>query len=172
MGYHGMAGTPDSVLAHTISGGVIAQVRCDGRELGELGLNAALAAHHGAVPVLATGDDTLATEAASIVPGMTTVVVKTALGNRAAEGLHPQESCRRIEAATRTALTRLDEVHAPAYAGPVDLEVDVLRPSMTERALGIPGVERRAPLTLGFTAADLGAAYDLIEVFAVLAAAT
>ncbi|MBO1766192.1 M55 family metallopeptidase [Allobranchiibius sp. GilTou38] len=170
VGYHGMAGTPDSVLAHTISGGVIAQVRCNGVELGELGLNAALAAHHGAVPVLATGDDTLAAEAASIVPGITTVVVKTALGNRAAEGLHPLESCRRIETATHTALTRLGDVQAPRFQGPVDLEVDVLRPSMTERALGIPGVELRGPLTLGFTAADIAAAYELIEVFAALGA--
>ncbi|MBO1756721.1 M55 family metallopeptidase [Allobranchiibius sp. CTAmp26] len=171
VGYHGRAGTPDSVLAHTISGGVIANVRCDGRELGELGLNAALASFHGAVPVLATGDDTLAAEAASVVPGITTVMVKRAVANRAAEGLHPRESCRRIEAAAQAALAHPEVVHAPVFQGPVDLEVDVLRPSMTERALGIPGVERRAPLTLGFTAADFGAAYDLIEVFTVLAAA-
>ncbi|NYJ73346.1 M55 family metallopeptidase [Allobranchiibius huperziae] len=170
VGYHGRAGTPHSVLAHTVSGAVIAEVRCDGRELGELGLNAALAVHYGAAPVLATGDDTLAAEAASVVPGMTTVVVKTSRGSRAAEGLHPRESCRRIEAATQTALTRLGDVQAPRFQGPVDLEVDVLRPSMTERALGIPGVGLRGPLTLGFTAADIAAAYELIEVFAALGA--
>jgi D-amino peptidase len=31
IGYHGRAGTGRSVLAHTIHGGVIADVRCDGR---------------------------------------------------------------------------------------------------------------------------------------------
>lgn len=93
VGYHGKAGTARSVLAHTVSGGTIAQVRCNGQELGELGLNAALAAYYGAVPVLATGDDTLAREAQSVVPGITTVEVKRAVGNRAAEGLHPEESC-------------------------------------------------------------------------------
>ena len=50
-------------------------------------------------------------------------------------------------------------------------EVDVLRPVMTERACLIPGVELRGPLTLGFRARDFPAAYDLIDVFAVLAAA-
>src|SRR6185437_10593923 len=85
IGYHGKAGTPRSVLAHTVSGGTIARVRCNGQELGELGLNAALAAHYGAVPVLATGDDTLAREAESVVPGIATVAVKHAFGNRAAE---------------------------------------------------------------------------------------
>ncbi len=171
VGYHGKAGTTRSVLAHTTSGGTIARVRCNGHELGETGLNAALAAYYGAVPVLATGDDTLAREAESVVPGITTVAVKRAFGNRAAEGLHPEESCARIEAAAETALANRADVHPPDFAGAVDLEVDVLRPFMTERACLIPGVELRGALTLGFHAADLPAAYDLIDVFAILASA-
>jgi D-amino peptidase len=168
VGYHGKAGTARSVLAHTISGGTIAQVRCNGQVLGELGLNAALAAYYG--PVLATGDDTLAREAESVVPGITTVVVKTAFGNRAAEGLHPDESCSRIESAARTALANRADVHPAIFAGDIDLEVDMLRPHMTELASLIPGVELRSPLTLGFRAADFPAAYNLIDIFAVLAA--
>lgn len=151
VGYHGKAGTTRSVLAHTISGGTVAQVRCNGQELGEIGLNAALAAHYGAVPVLATGDDTLAREAESIVPGITTVVVKRAFGNRAAEGQHPEESCSRIEAAAPTALARRADVQPPNFAGAVDLEIDVLRPFMTERACLIPGVELRLRSLSGFT---------------------
>jgi D-amino peptidase len=170
VGYHGRAGTPHSVLAHTVSGGTVAQVRCNGQELGELGLNAALAAHYGAVPVLATGDDTLAREAESVVPGMATVAVKRAFGNRAAEGLHPDEACARIEAAVTTARSALADVRPPRFDGTVDLEVDVLRPHMTELACLIPGVELRAPLTLGFLAPSFPAAYDLIDVFTVLAA--
>ena len=171
VGYHGRAGTARSVLAHTISGGTIAQVRCNGEELGELGLNAALAAHFGAIPALAAGDDTLAREAESVVPGITTVAVKQSFGNRAAESLHPDEACARIEAAAQLALTDRAGVRAPRFDGPVDLEVDMLRPFMTERACLIPGVELRAPLTLGFAAADIAVAYDLIDIFAVLAAA-
>ncbi|MGI8679893.1 MAG: M55 family metallopeptidase [Jatrophihabitans sp.] len=172
IGYHGKAGTSRSVLAHTISGGSVARVRCNGQELGEIGLSAALAAHYGAVPVLATGDDTLAREAEAVVPGITTVEVKRAFGNRAAESLHPEESCARIEAAAETALARRADVRGPRFEGDVDLEVDMLRPFMTERACRIPGVELRAPLTLGFRAADFPAAYDLIDVFTVLAAST
>ena len=172
VGYHGKAGTARSVLAHTISGATIAQVRCNGQGLGELGLNAALAAHYGAVPVLATGDDTLAREAESVVPGITTVVVKTAFGNRAAEGLHPDEACSRIEAAATAALANHRDVHPPLFAGDVDLEVDMLRLHMTELSCWIPGVELRGPLTLGFRAADFPAAYNMIDIFAILAGAT
>jgi len=39
-----------------------------------------------------------------------------------------------------------------------------------ERACLIPGVELRDPLTLGFHAIDLPAAYNLIDLFAILAA--
>jgi D-amino peptidase len=170
VGYHGKAGTAHSVLAHTVSGGTIAQVRCNGQELGELGLNAVLAAHYGAVPVLATGDDTLTREAESVVSGITTVAVKRAFGNRAAEGLHPEESCARIETAARAALANITDVQAPKIVGDVDLEVDMLRPSMTERACLIPGVELRSRRTLGFHAADFSFAYDMIDVFSILAA--
>ena len=171
VGYHGKAGTAHSVLAHTVSGSAIARVRCNGQELGEFGLNAALAAHYGAAPALATGDDTLAREADSLAPGITAVAVKQAFGNRAAEGLHPEQSCSRIESAAATALAKRADVHAPNFAGVVDLEVDMHRPSMIELACLIPGVELRGPLTLGFRAPDFPAAYNLIDVFAVLAAA-
>lgn len=171
IGYHSMAGTNRSLLAHTMSGSTIASVRCDGQELGEIGLNAALAAHYGAIPVLVTGDDTSVNESESIIPGVTTVAVKRAVGNRAAESLHPEESCSRIGAAAQTGLENRGNVRAPRFRGTVDLEVDVLRPFMTELPCQIPGVELRGPLTVGFMAPDFPAAYDLIDIFAVLAAA-
>lgn len=171
VGYHGRSGTAASVLAHTMSGSTIARVRCNGQELGEIGLNAALAAHYGAVPVLATGDDTLACEAEAVVPGITTVEVKRAVANRAAEGLHPDEACSRIEAATTKALGTRDDVRPLRFDGPVDLEIEMLRLVMTERACQIPGMELRAPLTLGFTAADFAVAYNLIDIVIILAGA-
>lgn len=172
IGYHARAGTAHAVLAHTVSGGTIARVRCNGLELGEVGLNAALAAHFGAVPIVATGDDTLVREVEAVAPGIVAVEVKRAFGNRAAESLHPEEACARIQAAVRSALAERPDVRPPDLAGPVDLEVEMLRPFMTELACLVPGVELRGPTTLGYAAEDLPAAYNLIEVFTVLAAAT
>ena len=172
IGYHGRAGTSTSVLSHTISGSTIARVRCNGIELGELGLNVELAAQHGATCVLATGDNTLVDEALATVPGIECVEVKRAFGNRSAQSLHPDESCRRIQLAAVKVLTTKLPAHAPRFDGPVDLEVDMLRPSMTERSLAIPGVEQRGPLTLGFSATNYAEAFELIEVYAALAAAS
>jgi D-amino peptidase len=57
------------------------------------------------------------------------------------------------------------------FPGSVDLEIDMLRPRMTDYAAMIPGVELRGPITLGYQAADFAAAYNLIEVVIVLAGA-
>jgi D-amino peptidase len=168
IGYHGKAGTGRSVLAHTINGGVIADVRCAGRSLGELGLNAALATHHGVPAVLVAGDDTVAAEAADVVPGMHAVVVKRALGARAAALLHPDEACARIEREVPLALADRDAVRPPRFDGPVEVEVDVLVPVMTERALWIPGVELAGGRTLRYDAPDFPTAYRIVQLVSVL----
>jgi D-amino peptidase len=165
IGYHGKAGTGRSVLAHTVAGSVIADVRCNGQSLGELGLNAAFAAHRGAAPVLVSGDDTVAQEA---FPGMHSVVVKRALGARAAASLHPQEACDRIEQAVPAALADLASVQPPLFDGPVTLEVQVLRPHLCENALLIPGMHRPAPCTLRYDAPNFPTAYQIIELIALL----
>jgi D-amino peptidase len=118
-------------MAHTISGGVIADVRCNGRSIGELGLNTALAAHSGVPAVLAAGDDSVAAEAADVAPGMRSVVVKHALGARAAALLHPDEACDRIEQEVPKALADRGLVKPLRFDGPVALEVEVPRTRMT-----------------------------------------
>jgi D-amino peptidase len=168
IGYHGKAGTPRSVMSHTISGGVVADVRCEGRSLGELGLNSALAAYSGVPAVLVSGDDTVAAEAAEVAPGMHAVVVKRALGARAAALLHPDEACERIEEAVPRALAEREAVRALRFDGPVLLEVEVLRPYMTERALLVPGIELKDGRTLRYPAPDFPTAYRVAKLIAML----
>jgi D-amino peptidase len=168
IGYHGRAGTPRSVLAHTIHGGVVADVRCDGRSLGEIGLNVALAAHSGVPTVLVSGDDTVAAEASQVAPGVHAVVVKRALGFSAAALLHPAEACDRIEQEMPKALADRAAVTPLRFDGPVAAEVQVLRPSMTERALLIPGIERVDGCTLRYAAPDYPTAYRVIQLIVML----
>jgi D-amino peptidase len=168
IGYHGKAGTGGSVLAHTINGRVVADVRCNGRSLGELGLNTALAAHHGVPAVLVAGDDSVAAEAGDVAPGMHTVVVKRALGARAAALLHPDEVCARIEQEVPRALADRDAVRPLRFDGPVRLEVEVLTPAMTERALLIPGMERAGGRVVRYAAPDFLTAYRVTQLVAML----
>lgn len=168
IGYHGKAGTGRSVLAHTIRSGVIADVRCNGRSLGELGLNAALAAHRGAVAVLVSGDDTVAAEAAEVAPGMHTVVVKHALGGRAAALLHPEEACEKLERAVPLAIADREAVQPPQFDGAVLLEIELQVPYMTERALLVPGVELADSRTVRYMAPDFPTAYQMTQLVTML----
>ncbi|HEY8456721.1 MAG TPA: M55 family metallopeptidase [Actinopolymorphaceae bacterium] len=169
VGYHGQAGKACSVLAHTVSSAVIADVRCNERSLGEIGLNVALAAHHGAVPVLVTGDDTVALEAADLAPGMRTVVVKRALGARAADSLHPGEACDRIEAEVSSALRDRESVKPLRFDGQVTLEVDVLTPAKAElAAFYVPGMQRPSGTTLRYVAPDFPTAHRVVSLIAIL----
>ncbi|MFF4771313.1 M55 family metallopeptidase [Microtetraspora fusca] len=168
LGYHAKAGTAGAVLAHTVSGAVIADVRCQGRSLGEIGLNAALAAHLGTAPVLVTGDDLTVREAAQTIPGVHTVEVKRALGASAADSLHPVRACELIEDAVPAALDARAEVRPPRFTGPVELEIDVHRTATADHALLVPGMRRTGGTTLCYPAPDYPTAYRLVELVATL----
>jgi D-amino peptidase len=171
VGYHGKSGTATSVLSHTINGGCITDVRCNGLSLGEIGLNAALAAHHGVPVVLVCGDDSVAREAQGLVEGVATVVVKKAIGARAADSLHPAEACRRIEAAVPGALADRGRVQSISFSGPVEVEVDLFREHMAENPLLLPGSRRVAARTVGYGAPDFLTAYRVIRLITVMASA-
>ncbi|HZM26289.1 MAG TPA: M55 family metallopeptidase, partial [Gemmatimonadales bacterium] len=55
IGYHAKAGTAGAILDHTMMD-AIRDVRLNGRSMGELGLNAALAGAHGVPVALVSGD--------------------------------------------------------------------------------------------------------------------
>jgi D-amino peptidase len=169
VGYHGKVGTQTSVLSHTISGVAIAVVRCQGKSLGEIGLNASLATHLGIPVVLVAGDDTVSNEAKELIAGVSTVTVKVARGARAAESLHPEEACRRIEQAVPEALERREQVRGPRFDGAVEVEVAFHREAMCEPGLLIPGVSRTDGTTLAYRAPDFRTAYEVIRLLAVLA---
>lgn len=169
VGYHAKAGTEHGVLAHTVAGTVIFDVRCDGRSLGEIGLNVAYAAAHGVPTVLVTGDDVTAVEARDVSPGIHTVAVKEALGGWAAASLHPEEACARIEAAVPEALAARGALRPLRFDGPVSLEIDLVRPVMGEPVLLVPGMERCGDRGVRYAAPDFETAYRVVELVAAIA---
>src|SRR5919202_1794365 len=60
---HAKAGTPDGVLAHTVSGQSWRELKFNGRSVGETGINAALCGHWGCPVLLVTGDAAVCREA-------------------------------------------------------------------------------------------------------------
>lgn len=152
IGYHARAGTPRAILDHTYADKVL-DVRLNGRSVGELGLNAALAGVHGVPVALVSGDAALAAEAKDLLgPDVATVVVKEAVGRHAAKSMAPALACRRIKEETTKALKRR---RAPfVVAPPVTLEVDFAMTSHADMAEVCPGAKRLAGRTVSWSHAD------------------
>ncbi|MEV6635979.1 M55 family metallopeptidase [Actinoplanes sp. NPDC051470] len=92
------------------------------------------------------------------------------MGFQAAAVTHPDQACDDIEAAVPPALTGRGAVQPFGFTGAVELQVDVLRPDMTDHALLVPGIERLDGCTLRYAAPDFPAAHRMIELIAVLGA--
>ncbi len=152
--YHGSMSGPPSTLSHTYNPRAIAEVRLDGTVAGEAGINALVALAHGVPVALVTGDDVTAAETRSFCPGIEAAVVKHSVSRFAAESLHPDVACARIEAAATRALQRLPDLEPPAISLPATLLVGWRNADLAEMATWLRGVERIDTTTVAMTDDD------------------
>jgi D-amino peptidase len=156
IGYHAQAGSAYGTLNHTWSGRVHS-VALNGRPVGELGLNAALAGHFGIPVVLVTGDQTLVEEAHALLGDIETVAVKQAYGMRAARCLAPSRARDLIkDAATRGVQKR----GAPfVVSPPITLTIAFQQTIHADMAELVPGSRRMDSRTIEFAHEDMPSAY-------------
>lgn len=84
-GYHAMEGTLGGVLAHTMSSKDLQFYKWNGNYIGEVDMDAAIAASHGLPSVLFVGGDIVCAQARRAVPGILTVETKKELSRNKAE---------------------------------------------------------------------------------------
>ena len=125
------------------------EARLNGKAVGELGINAALAGTYGVPVVLVSGDQALAAEALELLgESVERVVVKQAVGRFAASSVHPSEACRRIREGAAAALRRR---HQPfRLDAPITLEVEFELADMADMAELVPGSIRTGGRTLQY----------------------
>ena len=107
VGYHAKAGTENAVLDHTWDEGM--RFFLNGREIGEIAFDAAIAGSFGVPCALVTGDDKTAAEAREFLSAVETVIVKEAVTAQGAVCYPQSEVLRRLRegawSATRRVLT-------------------------------------------------------------------
>jgi len=152
VGYHARAGVGQAIIDHTYTSRVH-EARLNGRPVGELALNAALAGTYDVPVALVSGDQALAAEARDLLgAGVETVVVKHAVGRFAARSVAPSVACRRIREGTIAALARR---HEPLrLTPPIRLEVDFALTQMADMAELAPGSVRTGGRTVTYTHDD------------------
>ena len=156
---HAMAGTPDAVLDHTISGRRVYSVVLNGREVGETGLNASLGAHYGLPVAMLTGDRAACDEATALLgDGLVTACVKEGHGRMSAECLSPVSSAELLRAQAQEAVSRVRAGTAPRLDvgdGSFDLRITFHMTHQCDRAAILPGVERIGGRTLRICGRDM-----------------
>ena len=150
-GYHSGAGQ-HGILSHTVNGFAFYGIRVNGIDCAEATLYGAYAGGLGVPVTLLTGDDRLHAQCASLFPGAAFAVVKTALGQRAARALSPENARAKIRAAAAASLAGRGACKPYVIPGPYRLELDLTSVTLADLAGGIPVAERVSPRTVAFTA--------------------
>ena len=152
IGYHAKAGTARALLDHTMTD-IVRDARLNGRSMGELGLNAALAGAYGVPVALVSGDRATADEARDVLGAdVGVVVVKDAVSRHAAKSVAPEMARKRIQEGVAEALRRPHRPFVPP--SPSTIEVDFRFTYQADYAELVPGSERRGPVTVAYTHAD------------------
>jgi D-amino peptidase len=92
-------------MAHTYTGSIFS-LEINGRSLGEIGVDAAIAGHYNVPVILLTGDRAACEEARDLISGIETVVVKEGISRSAAVCLQPAYARKLIEEAAERAVRR------------------------------------------------------------------
>ena len=121
LGYHSMAGTPNGLLAHTMSSAVWKRFSVNGITLGEIGMMALIAGSHGVPLWLVTGGRCACDEAAALLgPELPTLAVKEDIAHESSITVAPAEARRMIRKAV-----------AEVVAGPPRVRPFVIEPPWT-----------------------------------------
>ncbi len=159
VGYHASIGTPQAILDHTWSSSRVYRLTVNGMELGETGLNAALAGHFGVPVALVTGDRAVAQEAEALLgPNLRTVAVKEGYSREAARSLPTEEACAQIRAAAEAAVAG---PHPDPFVvdGPVAVAIDFVTSLQAEGAAAMPGALRTGGRRVEWTGRDITEAF-------------
>ena len=123
IGYHARASAQDAVLAHTYSSQNYQSVKVNGKELGEIGLDAAIAGSYGVPVIFVSSDDKGVAEAKEILPWIEAVETKQSFAYTRIVSKHPRAVVKEIYQGVTKAVERIGEMKPFAIPGPVDVEI-------------------------------------------------
>lgn len=124
IGYHAGSTALNGILAHTMRGVVVREVKLNGRTVPEAGVNAAIAGHFGVPVIMASGDDACLAEIRDLLGDIECAEVKQAYSLMSALCLTPAAEQALIREKTKAAFARLGDFKPWRIAGPIALDLD------------------------------------------------
>jgi D-amino peptidase len=155
IGYHSGASDMRGVLAHTLHGGAISEVRLNGKVASETVISAATAAHFGVPLIMVSGCDAYIEHAQTVLPGVEGVITKWTSSLTSARTLKPSVAQANIGAATIKALSRLDSFTAQPLPDNIETEIDCKSRKGAELFSYLPNIDRVNAHTIKFVGKDM-----------------
>jgi len=124
LGHHAMAGVQGGVMAHTFSYVTIKRMILNGREIGEIGLEALQLGAFGIPVALVSADEAGCREAREWLGDVEVAPLKRGLATHSAISLHPADACDLIRERAAAALRRLEDFKSFRMEPPMELRVD------------------------------------------------
>lgn len=155
IGYHASEGASEGVMAHTMFGSRIYELKLNGVPVPEGGFNAAVAGHFGVPVVAVSGDQTIIAELKKLLGDIEGAEVKRAIGQNSARVMTPEESQTLIKEKVGAALRRLPDFKPYRVASPVAFEISFKRILEAEILVMLPGVKRLGSHTISFVGKDM-----------------
>jgi D-amino peptidase len=171
VGYHARA-SMKGVMSHSMIFGV-RNMYINDKAIGEMGFNAYVAGYYGVPVLLVAGDDQAALEAESLIPNVTTAVVKETISRSVAKSLTPAKSHALLKAKTEQALLNRNNVKPLIPPDTPELRIEFANYGQAEWASIMPGtVHEPGTTTVRFQAMDILDAYRAMVVMTELAMKT
>lgn len=135
IGYHPMDNTINGVLAHSFNSKDVQWMKIDGREVGEMAINTALAGEIGVPLIFVSSDDKGVAEAKQIAPWIETVETKKGLGRNIALSKHPLQAADEIYSGVGKAVSRINEMRIFRYEKPIEMQIRYKRMEHAQSAV-------------------------------------
>jgi D-amino peptidase len=167
LGYHARAGTLAGVLEHTMSSQSWLRLTVNARQIGEVGIDAALAGAVGVPVIMVSGCDKLCAEAKELLgPQVVAVCAKTGHARLGAICLPPARSAKLLRAGAAEAVGKIGKVAPLDLGSPAEVELTFKHTDHADKADLRPFAGRRVdgytvrwtcpdfPAWMGFTMAN------------------
>lgn len=149
IGAHAMMGTRDGFLHHSFNSHAITGIALNGRSIGEIGINALLAAAYGTPTVLVSGDRAACREAEELNNAITTVETKRGLNRYSSVDRSPSAVRSDLTAAAARACADRERWRVPDLEPTLELRVHFMCPNLAD------SYEKRGAKRLDFLTVSL-----------------
>lgn len=148
VGFHARAGVASGVMAHTFSMVSIEKIEMNGKEIGEIGIEAMIMGGFDVPVVMVAGDEDATLEAKEWLGDIEIAPVKKGFGYHQAISLHPADACELIRQKAERALRRLHEFKPLKLPPPYEMKITTRSEEGAEIRVKRHNAERIGPRTV------------------------